>query len=84
LAASLGCASIWTPRPSSQGNTIERKVMTNKPDFRSWSQANLAKFAEDVYAKLQEQDDIIQHLQCDLKTALEAYRALNTTDTKQA
>jgi hypothetical protein len=44
----------------------------------------LAKFAEDVYAKLQEQDDNIQQLQCDLKTALEAYRALNTNDTKQA
>jgi len=72
------------PKPSSQENTTERKVMTNKPDFRSWSQVNLAKFADDVYAKLQEQDDIIQQLQCDLKTALEAYRALNTTDTKQA
>ena len=44
----------------------------------------MAKFADDVYAKLQEQDDIIQQLQCDLKTALEAYRTLNTTDTKQA
>lgn len=71
-------------KPSSQKNTTERKVMTNKPDFRLWSQANLAKFADDVYAKLQEQDDIIQQLQCDLKTALEAYRTLNTTDTKQA
>ena len=58
--------------------------MTNRPDFRSWSQDNLAKFAEDVYAKLQKQDDTIQQLQCDLKTALEAYRALNTNDTKQA
>jgi hypothetical protein len=72
------------PKPSSQENTTERKVMTNKPDFCSWSQANLAKFADDVYVKLQEQNDIIQQLQCDLKTALEAYRALNTTDTKQA
>jgi hypothetical protein len=58
--------------------------MTNKPDFRTWSQANLAKFADDVYVKLQEQDDVIQQLQCDLKTALEAYRALNTNDTKEA
>lgn len=58
--------------------------MINKPDFRTWSQANLAKFADDVYVKLQEQDDVIQQLQCDLKTALEAYRALNTNDTKQA
>jgi hypothetical protein len=50
--------------------------MTNRPDFPTWSQANLAKFAEEAYAKLCEQDDRIQQLQCDLKTALEAYRAL--------
>ena len=50
--------------------------MTNSPDFTTWSQANLAKFAQEAYAKLCEQDDRIQHLQCDLKTAIEAYRAL--------
>ena len=50
--------------------------MTNKPDFSTWSQANLANFANDAYAKLCEQDDMIQHLQCDLKTAIEAYRTL--------
>ena len=46
------------------------------PNFELWSQANLAKFAEEAYAKLCEQDDRIQQLQCDLKTAIEAYRAL--------
>jgi hypothetical protein len=51
--------------------------MTNSPDFATWSQANLTKFAEEAYAKLCEQDDRIQHLQCDLKTAIEAYRALS-------
>jgi len=50
--------------------------MTNQPDFATWSQANLAKFAHESYARLCQQDDIIQQLQCDLKTALEAYRAL--------
>ena len=50
--------------------------MTNRPDFPTWSQANLAKFAVEAYAKLCEQDDRIQQLQCDLKTAIEAYRAL--------
>ena len=50
--------------------------MTNMPDFSTWSQANLAKFAQEAYIKLCEQDDRIQHLQCDLKTAIEAYRAL--------
>lgn len=50
--------------------------MTNRPDFSTWSQANLVKFAGEAYAKLCEQDDMIQHLQCDLKTAIEAYRTL--------
>jgi hypothetical protein len=52
--------------------------MINRPDFQTWSQANLAKFADEAYAKLCEQDDCIQQLQCDLKTAIEAYRALTT------
>lgn len=50
--------------------------MSNSPDFSTWSQANLAKFAGEAYAKMCEQDDMIQHLQCDLKTAIEAYRTL--------
>ena len=37
----------------------------------------MAKFADEAYAKLCEQDDRIQHLQCDLKTAIESYRALS-------
>jgi hypothetical protein len=36
----------------------------------------LTKFAGEAYAKLCEQDDYIQQLQCDLKTAIEAYRTL--------
>ena len=51
--------------------------MSNSPDFSTWSQANLAKFAGEAYAKMCEQDDMIQHLQCDLKTAIEAYRNLS-------
>ena len=50
--------------------------MTNTPDFQIWSQANLAKFAQAAYAKLCAQDDRIQQLQCDLKTAIEAYRTV--------
>lgn len=59
--------------------------MINMPDFSTWSQANLAKFAQEAYAKLCEQDDRIQHLQCDLKTAIEAYRAVSMqTDASQS
>jgi hypothetical protein len=50
--------------------------MSNSPDFQTWSQANLVKFAQEAYALLCQQDDRIQMLQCDLKTAIEAYRAL--------
>jgi hypothetical protein len=50
--------------------------MINRPDFQTWNQANLAKFANEAYVKLCEQDDRIQQLQCDLKTAIEAYRAV--------
>ena len=50
--------------------------MTNSPDFATWSQANLVKFAQEAYVMLCQQDDRIQQLQCDLKTAIEAYRAL--------
>jgi len=42
-----------------------------KPDFRTWSRENLEKFANDSYNE-------ILYLQADLKTALEAYRNLNT------
>ena len=44
------------------------------PDFESWSQVVLARFAEESYAKMQQQQDEIMHLQQDLKTALNAYR----------
>ena len=46
------------------------------PTFDTWSQENLAKFAMEAYTKMQEQDDRIQQLQNDLKTAINAYREL--------
>jgi hypothetical protein len=46
------------------------------PSFETWSQENLAKFAAEAYAKMQEQHDQIQHLQNDLKDAIKAYREL--------
>ena len=50
-------------------------------DFYSWSPENLAKFATEANAKMAEQHDRIQQLQCELKDALEAYRAmLRTTE----
>ena len=45
-------------------------------NFKTWTQENLAQFAEEANAKMVEQDDRIQQLQCDLKDAIEAYRTL--------
>jgi hypothetical protein len=46
------------------------------PKFDIWERETLVDFAGECYVKLCEQDDVIQQLQCDLKTAIEAYRAL--------
>jgi hypothetical protein len=55
-----------------------RKRQIQMPKFDMWEHENLANFSGEAYAKLCEQDDIIQQLQCDLKTAIEAYRILLT------
>ena len=53
-----------------------RKRQIQMPKFDIWERETLVDFAGECYVKLCEQDDIIQQLQCDLKTAIEAYRAL--------
>jgi len=55
---------------------MSRPSLTEAPDFQSWQPATLAKFAQDAYAKMQEQQDEIMHLRQDLKTAINAYRDL--------
>jgi hypothetical protein len=45
-------------------------------NFKTWTQENLAAFAQQANDKMIQQDDRIQQLQCDLKDAIEAYRAL--------
>jgi len=44
--------------------------------FSTWNHENLVKFAEEATNKMVQQSDRIQQLQCDLKDAIEAYRAL--------
>ena len=46
------------------------------PTFELWSQENLAKFAQEAYIKMQEQQNYIEQLQNDLKDAINAYRSL--------
>ena len=45
-------------------------------NFKIWTQENLAQFAEEANNNMVQQDERIQQLQCDLKDAIEAYRAL--------
>jgi len=44
--------------------------------FEAWEAHNLAKFAQDAAKRLSEQEELIESLQADLKTAIRAYRHL--------
>ena len=44
--------------------------------FEAWEVHNLAKFARDATKRLSEQEELIESLQADLKTAIRAYRHL--------
>ena len=46
------------------------------PEFKTWSNENLAQFATDSYIKMIEQNERIETLQRDVKDALQAYREL--------
>jgi 3-oxoacyl-[acyl-carrier-protein] synthase III len=62
--------------------------------FAAWESRNLAKFAQEATARLLEQEELIESLQADLKTAIRAYRHLiiegenreqnNTVDSSRA
>ena len=45
-------------------------------NFKTWTQENLAQFAEEANNKMVQQNEKIEQLQRDLKDAIEAYRAL--------
>jgi hypothetical protein len=45
-------------------------------NFTTWTQENLAKFAQEANDKMVEQNERIEQLQRDVKDAIEAYRAL--------
>ena len=44
--------------------------------FAAWEARNLAKFAQEATTRLLEQEELIESLQADLKTAIRAYRHL--------
>jgi len=45
-------------------------------NFTTWTQENLAKFAQEANDKMVEQNERIEQLQRDVKDAIGAYRAL--------
>ena len=65
----LCCAAVSAP----MGTFLQRKNMSN---FKTWSQENLAEFAQKANNKMIQQNDRIEQLQCDLKDAIAAYRKL--------
>ena len=46
------------------------------PSFNTWDRAVLDKFALEAYLRMQKQEDQLEQLRCDLKDAIEAYRAV--------
>jgi hypothetical protein len=74
LFSDQGYAAMSTSSP--QKNDTFQLSRTEGPDFQSWQPATLVKFAHDAYDKMREQDDQLQQMRQDLKTALEAYRDL--------
>ena len=46
------------------------------PTFATWDRAVLDKFALEAYLRMQQQQDQLEQLRCDLKDAIEAYRAV--------
>lgn len=50
--------------------------MKDTPNFAAWRNENLAKFAEDSYKRMQDQQEAITQLQGDLKEAMMQIRKL--------
>lgn len=51
-------------------------INLNKAAFEVWEHQTLVDFCYAAEAKMKEQDERIQQLQCDLKDAIQAYREL--------
>jgi len=57
--------------------------MTDLPNFASWSNENLAKFAKDSYIKMQIQQIQIEELQLNFKNIEKVVKELNKILTPQ-
>lgn len=66
-----------------QKSDASQPSLTAGPDFATWQQENLAKFAAEAYSKMCGQAEEIMHLQQDLKAAIHAYRREVSNDLLQ-
>lgn len=50
--------------------------MDDLPNFAAWNTKNLADFCTEAYKRMQEQQDAMELMRNDLRTAMENYRKL--------
>lgn len=50
--------------------------MDDLPNFKAWSTKNLADFCTEAYLRMQEQQEAMELMRNDLRTAMENYRKL--------
>lgn len=57
---------------------------TDGPNFATWSHENLARFAEDAYRRMQEQQEAMEESRRDLRDAMDIirFRLLAATEKK--
>lgn len=64
------------PEAKSMRTVGQSQMDLNKAAFEVWEHQTLVDFCYAAEAKMKEQDERIQQLQCDLKDAIQAYREL--------
>lgn len=61
---------------STQKNAQSQKPSTEAHDFASWKTDQLIRFAHESLQKINDLEDQVSHMRQDLRSALQAYRAI--------
>ncbi len=61
---------------STQKNAQSQKQSTEVHDFASWKTDQLIRFAHESLQKINDLEDQVSHMRQDLRSALQAYRAI--------
>jgi hypothetical protein len=61
---------------STQKNAQSQKPSTEVHDFASWKTDQLIRFAHESLQKINDLEDQVSHMRQDLRSALQAYRAI--------